>query len=111
MRRPSAKRAGLTLIEITVALAIAALIVGVGLVSLNALTDADLKSGAVELTGAIKFSYDRAIMEKRTQRMGFDMSKGLWWIAFTDDPYGLDAAHARLLAGRPRAGRGVPTGA
>jgi general secretion pathway protein H len=100
--RPSfgrrAKR-GLTLIEITVALAIAALIVGVGLVSMNALTDADLKSSAVELTGAIKFSYDRSIMEKRTQRMGFDISKGLWWLDYTDDPYAFDRERTRGKTG------------
>ena len=99
MRRPSAKRLGLTLIEITVALAIAALIVSLGLVSLNALTDADLKSAAVELTGAIKFSYDRSIMEKRTQRMGFDMGKGLWWIDYTADPYALDRERAQGKSG------------
>src|SRR5687768_8886219 len=99
MRRPAAHRRGLTLIEITVALAIAALIVSLGLVSLNALTDADLKSSAVELTGAIKFSYDRSIMEKRTQRMGFDMSKGLWWIDYTDDEYALDRERMRGKSG------------
>jgi general secretion pathway protein H len=99
MRRPSKHERGLTLIEITVALAIAALVVSLGLVSLNALTDADLKSSAVELTGAIKFSYDRSIMEKRTQRMGFDMSKGLWWIDYTDDVYALDRERMRGKSG------------
>jgi general secretion pathway protein H len=99
MRRPATERAGLTLIEITIALAIAALVVAAGTVSVNALTDADLKSSAVELTGAIKFTYDRSIMEKRTQRMGFDMSKGLWWIDFTDDPYAIDRERARGKSG------------
>ena len=32
-------------------------------------------------------------------------------VSFTDDPYGIDAAHARLLAGRPRPVKGAPTGA
>jgi hypothetical protein len=95
LKRPDHERLGLTLIEITVALAIAALIVGAGLVSLNALTDADLKSAAVELTGAIKFSYDRSIMEKRTQRLSFDIGKGLWWIDYTEDPYAIDRERAR----------------
>jgi general secretion pathway protein H len=99
MKRPSPWRRGLTLIEITVALAIAALVVSLGLVSLNALTDADLKSSAVELTGAIKFSYDRAIMEKRIQRMGFDMGKGLWWLDYTEDQYALDRERMRGKSG------------
>jgi general secretion pathway protein H len=84
----------LTLIEVTIALAIAALVVAASVVSLNALTDADLRSTAVELTGAIKFTYDRSIMEKRTQRMAFDIGKGLWWIDYTDDPYAFDRERA-----------------
>ena len=99
MRRPRSERAGLTLIEITVALAIAALVVGAGVASINALTDADLRSSAIELTGAIKFTYDRAIMEKRTQRMAFDIGKGLWWIDYTDDPFSIDSERARGKSG------------
>jgi prepilin-type N-terminal cleavage/methylation domain-containing protein len=86
---------GFTLIELTIALAIAAMVVGLGLISLNALTHADLKSSAVELAGAIKFSYDRSIMEKRTQRIGFDIDKGLWWLDYTEDPYAFSAERAR----------------
>lgn len=89
MRRPRNNRRGLTLIELTIALAVAALAVSISIVSINALTDADLKSSAVEITGAIKFSYDRSIMEKRTQRIGMDIDKGLWWIEYTDDRYAL----------------------
>lgn len=89
MRRPRNNRRGLTLIELTIALAIAAMAVAVSVVSINALTDADLKSSAIEITGAIKFCYDRSIMEKRTQRIGMDIDKGLWWIEYTDDRYAL----------------------
>jgi murein L,D-transpeptidase YcbB/YkuD len=32
-------------------------------------------------------------------------------VSYTDDPYGIDAAHARLRAGRPRPVTGAPTGA
>jgi murein L,D-transpeptidase YcbB/YkuD len=32
-------------------------------------------------------------------------------VIYTDDPYGIDAAHARLRAGRPRPVTGTPTGA
>ena len=32
-------------------------------------------------------------------------------VVYTDDPYGIDAAHARLRAGRPRPVTGTPTGA
>ena len=31
-------------------------------------------------------------------------------VVYTDDPYGIDAAHARLRAGQPRPVTGTPTG-
>lgn len=81
----------MTLIELTIALALAALLVAVSIVSVNALTDANLRSAAVELAGAIKFNYDRSIMEKRTQRLGMDLDRHVWWIEFTEDQYALAA--------------------
>ncbi len=87
--RRHAAQSGLTLIEIMFGLAIAVLIMGVGVTSLNAVTDAYLRSAAIEITGAIKFSYDRAIMEKRIQRIGFDLDRQVWWLEFSQDPYGL----------------------
>ena len=88
-RRRAAQR-GLTLIEIVMGLAIAAMVMAVGVTTLNALTDAHLRSAAVEITGAVKYSYDRAIMEKRIQRIGFDLDRHIWWLEYTDDPYGLN---------------------
>lgn len=89
-RRRAAQR-GLTLIEITIGLAIAAMVMAVGVTSINALTDANLRSATVEIAGAIKYSYDRAIMEKRIQRIGFDIDRGVWWLEYTEDMYGLGA--------------------
>ena len=93
---------GLTLIEITIGLTIAALVMAVGVTSLNALTDANLRSAAVEITGAVKYSYDRAIMQKRIQRIGFDLDRQLWWLEYTDDPYGLANELARGEEGEKR---------
>lgn len=90
MRRCTHKRRsrrGFTLIELTMALAIAAMLAGVAVISVQNLTHADLRSSAVELSGAIKFNYDRSIMEKRIQRLGMDLDKGVWWIEYTDDPF------------------------
>lgn len=89
--RPNQTRRGLTLIELTIGLAIVAMLIGVSITSMNALTDADLRSSSVQMTGAIKFAYDRAIMEKRVERIGMDLEKGLWWLEYTDDPYALSA--------------------
>jgi general secretion pathway protein H len=90
-RRGKKSRRGLTLIEVVIALAIAAMATGIAIGALNSVTDASLKSTSIELIGAIKFSYDRAIMERRTQRLSIDMDKGLWWIDYTTDPFALSA--------------------
>ena len=96
------RQRGLTLIEVTIGLAIAAMVMAVGITSLNALTDANLRSAAVEITGAVKYSYDRSIMEKRIQRIGFDIDRSVWWLEYTDDPYGLNAQLARGEEGAKR---------
>jgi general secretion pathway protein H len=87
-RRRRATR-GFTLIELTIALAIAAMVAGVTIISVQSLTHAELRSSAVELSGAIKYNYDRSIMEKRIQRIGMDLDKHVWWIEYTDDPFTL----------------------
>lgn len=89
MPRPRRFRAGLTLIEITIGLSIAALVMTMSVVAINSLTDASLRSAAVELTGAIKYSYDRAIMQNRVQRLGMDINEGEWWLEFTEDPFAI----------------------
>lgn len=87
--RDRASRRGLTLVEVTVAVAVAATATAVAVAAVNSLTNASLHSTAIDLTGAIKFCYDRAIMERRTERLSIDMDKGLWWIDFTDEPFSL----------------------
>lgn len=93
MRR-SRSRSGFTLIELAIGLAIAGLITGMAVVSVNAITDASLRSSAVELTGAVKTTYDRAVMQRRTQRIAMDLDKGVWWIEYTEEPFALSAERA-----------------
>ncbi|MBX2812822.1 MAG: prepilin-type N-terminal cleavage/methylation domain-containing protein [Myxococcales bacterium] len=80
---------GLTLIEIVIAVGLVGLIAGGALVSIQALSHSRLRSATFALAGAIKESYDRAIMEKRTQRLTFDLNNHVWWAEFTEDPYAL----------------------
>ncbi len=68
-------------------------------VGVNSITDANLRSASIELTGAIKFSYDRSIMEKRMQRIAMDLDQGTWWIEYTQDPYALSKDRLRGSAG------------
>lgn len=57
--------------------------------SVNAITDASLHSTAVELTGAIKFSYDRAVMLRRSERLAIDLDQGTWWMEANESPFAL----------------------
>lgn len=84
-----AAESGLTLIEVTIAVAIAAMVAAIAIGAVSSLTNASLHSTAIELTGGIKFSYDRAIMEHRTERLAIDMDRGIWWIDYTQEPYAL----------------------
>jgi general secretion pathway protein H len=88
-------RRGMTLIEVVIALAIAAMATGVAIGAVNSLTDAALRSTSIELMGAMKFSYDRAIMERRTERLTIDMDKNLYWIDATPDHFSLSAERLR----------------
>ena len=88
--RPRAGRRGLTLIEITIAVAIMGLMAGIAVVSVQSLGTSRLRSASIAIAGAIKGSYDRSIMEKRIQRIVFDLEEQTWWVEYTEDPYALD---------------------
>ncbi len=78
---------GFTLIELTIALAIVALLAGATVMTVNSVTDAHLRSSGTALSGAIKQCYDRAAMLQRSQRIVFDIDKQIWWIEFTESPF------------------------
>jgi murein L,D-transpeptidase YcbB/YkuD len=67
------------------------------------------------ITAAMNAEQERTV----TLKQKLPVHIGYWtaWVepdgsvSYTDDPYGIDVAHARLLAGRPRPVRGTPTGA
>jgi hypothetical protein len=71
-------------------------------VAINSLTDASLRSAAVELTGAIKYSYDRAIMQNRVQRLGMDIETGQWWLEYTENPFSISEQRLEGEAGFER---------
>ena len=56
-------------------------------IGISSVTDAQLRSSAVEMAGAMKQSYDRAIMQHRTQRVVFDIDKNSWWMEFSESPF------------------------
>ena len=80
-------RRGLTLIELTIALAIAAMAVTVAVAAID--TGLSLNSASVELTGAVKYAYDRSIMQGQIHRLAVDLDDDLYWLEYTDEPFGL----------------------
>lgn len=98
-RRPRQNRAGLTLIEITIALGVAALIMSLGVVSVNALSDRNLRQSAMQLAGAIKYSYDRSIMQNRIQRIGMNIDTGEWWLEYTEGEFAVRRERAEGTQG------------
>lgn len=82
-------RHGFTLIEMMIAMAIAAIVMATAVAGINSVTNANLHSGAVHLTGEFKFNYDRAIMRGRTQRLALDIDKNVYWSEYTESPFAL----------------------
>jgi general secretion pathway protein H len=67
------RQRGFTLIEITVAIAIAALLLGAAVYGVGAITGARAKEGASELANAIRTMYDTAALTGKTCRLVFQL--------------------------------------
>lgn len=93
--RSRALRRGLTLIELTIALAIAALAVVMGVIAID--SGQSLNAASVELTGAVKYAYDRSIMQRQIHRLAIDLDDNRYWLEYTDEAFGLAE---RRLTGR-----------
>jgi len=69
-RRP---RRGLTLVELTIAIAIIAVLFSAAVIGIGAVTGAQAKSSAGELAGTIRSLYDTAALSGRTCRIVFEI--------------------------------------
>lgn len=77
---------GLTLIEILVVIAIAALISGVVIAGSGQLPSARLKSSATEIASAIKVAYTRSTATSRDVRLVMDIDQSAIWLEQSDVP-------------------------
>jgi general secretion pathway protein H len=95
-RRPGA---GMTLLEIAVALAIVGVLLGGAVVGFRAVTKSELRGTAGKLAGAIRYSYDRALTTGGYYRLHFNLD---------EQTYRLETAEGRVVVARDkeRAGRG-----
>lgn len=74
MNRRQGRERGMTLIEMSIALGIAAVLFAAVTVSVGAITGAKAKASASELAGVIRSLYDTAALSGKTCRLVFDLA-------------------------------------
>jgi prepilin-type N-terminal cleavage/methylation domain-containing protein len=72
--RPRRRRAAFTLVEILVALAVVALVVGLAIPKLTELSGMELRSAVRRLAGAARYAADQAAVRKAPYRLRFDFA-------------------------------------
>lgn len=92
-------RAGFTLVEVLVVLAIMAGMIGGGAALLGLLDAGSLRSEAVTITSAIKYTYAQAAVNNTRYRIVFDMDAGT---------YTSEVVQSALVADAPGGPTGIP---
>lgn len=93
---------GMTLIELMVVIAIIALLITVGAVSLSAIRGADVDATGSILSGAMTYLSSRAVHDNKTYRLVIDMNEHRFWSEATND----DDPCSRYLPDEAEAGVG-----
>jgi general secretion pathway protein H len=78
---------GFTLIEIMVAFAIVALISATAVAGLRSLRKADLRQSSTEISGAMRYLFDRASVTGKIHRIVIDMETRSYWAEVSDDRF------------------------
>jgi general secretion pathway protein H len=78
---------GFTLIEVMVVFAIVALLAGASVQGLRSLRKADLRESTSQLSGAMRYLFDRASTTGKIHRLVIDMEQGMYWAEVSDDHF------------------------
>lgn len=78
---------GLTLIEITIALLIVALLLFVAIPSIEAIAGVRAREEAGRISGAVRFMYGHSALIGKVCRMVFDIDERMWWAECTQDRF------------------------
>ena len=71
--RMTSNRRGLTLVEVTIALAIIAVLMGAVVMSINSVFGANAKKATSEIAATVRAMYQEAALSGRTCRMTFEL--------------------------------------
>ena len=78
---------GFTLIEVMVVFAIAALLVAGSLQGFRSLRKADLREATTQLSGSMRYLFDRASTTGKIHRLVIDMEQEMYWAEVSDDRF------------------------
>lgn len=78
---------GFTLIEIVVVLAILGMIVTLGASGFRRLAKSDLRNASAQMSGAIRYLFDRASTTGKVHRLVIDLNDGKYWAEQSDDKF------------------------
>jgi general secretion pathway protein H len=84
---PRSTTGGFTLIEIMVVFAIVALLFGASVQGFRSLRKADLREATTQLSGAMRYLFDRASTTGKIHRLVIDMETGTYWAEVSDDRF------------------------
>lgn len=86
MNHRSHMRAGFTLIEVMMVVAIMAMVMGGSAIAVGALTRSKLRSAALHTVSAARFAYNRAVTRGTTTRLFFDFENNTLAVEESESP-------------------------
>ena len=97
-RRPASR--GMTLIEISIALVIVALMVFVAVPSIEAYAGVRAREEAGRIAGAVRYLYDKSALSGHVCRIVFDMDERSWYPECTEGRFTVERDKERSRDGR-----------
>ena len=86
---------GFTLIELMIVIAIVAILSAAAVPALSAVTGANARAAAGEISGAARYLFDTAALRHQTCRLALDLDHAAWWAECTKDRYFVPRKNAR----------------
>ena len=78
---------GFTLIEVLLVVTIGAVLAGLGIRGLRSLRKADLREASAQMSGAMRYLFDRASTTGKIHRIVIDMETNMYWAEVSDDKF------------------------